>query len=274
MDIYEKRPHNHRPTSNRSKRRRYFTALTIVAICLVVYVHKNRSFENFDIQKAKYYSGYNSWSYSTSASSHSDEVAKAHSPAEEKVDAIQSLLPIDSAAWTSEASSSTDTAVSTAEAAIPDQLFDFENAHYQHAKEGAPELNQKTIKTSSSSTSASESAATAESTFSSDTITIDRQNSTEHPETSFSSSSSYSSSKHSSHHKKKDYTSTIVLGRMNSDAEKVKWVHDDLNNITTRMIYIVDDPNTDQPHLEKNHGREGMVYMKYIVSSINDDRLL
>ena len=66
--------------------------------------------------------------------------------------------------------------------------------------------------------------------------------------------------------RKGEYTTTIVLGRMTKDTEKVQWVHDELNNITTRSIYIVDDTNTPEPHLERNHGREGMVYVKYIVS--------
>jgi len=41
-------------------------------------------------------------------------------------------------------------------------------------------------------------------------------------------------------------------------------MYDSLDDITTRAVYIVDDPEADL-HLDKNKGREAMVYMKYIV---------
>lgn len=66
-----------------------------------------------------------------------------------------------------------------------------------------------------------------------------------------------------------NYTATIVSGRLAAQTEEVKWIHD-LQNITDKAIYIVDDPSAEH-HLEKNHGREAMVYLTYIVD--NYDKL-
>lgn len=65
------------------------------------------------------------------------------------------------------------------------------------------------------------------------------------------------------------YTTTIVLGRLDKDEEKVKWVESELGNITTKAIYIVDDPKA-ALHLDKNHGREAMVYLKYIIDNYDN----
>lgn len=84
----------------------------------------------------------------------------------------------------------------------------------------------------------------------SNSITLDPHLSTPYNETSAASD---------------EYTTTIVLGRMSQDSERIQWVYDDLQNITERAVYMVDNSTYDGPHLDRNHGREAMVYMKYIV---------
>jgi len=61
-----------------------------------------------------------------------------------------------------------------------------------------------------------------------------------------------------------DLTTTIVVGRLDKDPAGVAWLHDELKDITTKAIYIVDDVNAPL-HLDRNKGREAMVYLKYIV---------
>lgn len=62
-----------------------------------------------------------------------------------------------------------------------------------------------------------------------------------------------------------DYTATVVSGRLAADEDAVAWIHNELRDVTDRAIYIVDDPKAGDYHLEKNHGREAMVYLTYIV---------
>lgn len=66
------------------------------------------------------------------------------------------------------------------------------------------------------------------------------------------------------------YTSTVVMGRMEREADDMAWVNNELKNITGSHIYIVDNPTTYLPHLDKNHGREARVYLEYIVSNYNN----
>lgn len=66
------------------------------------------------------------------------------------------------------------------------------------------------------------------------------------------------------------YTATIVMGRLDKEALEMQWVHDELQNITGSHIYIVDDPTTYLPHLDKNHGREARVYLEYIISHYHE----
>lgn len=65
-------------------------------------------------------------------------------------------------------------------------------------------------------------------------------------------------------------TTTLVLGRMANEAERVQWVFDKLHNIDSVQIYVVDDPNTEGPHLERNHGREAAVYLTYILKDYDN----
>lgn len=68
-----------------------------------------------------------------------------------------------------------------------------------------------------------------------------------------------------------NYTTTIVVGRLNAQPESVAWINESLN-VTDSAIYIVDDPLA-KLHLKKNRGRESMVYIKYILDhydNLND----
>jgi len=60
------------------------------------------------------------------------------------------------------------------------------------------------------------------------------------------------------------YSTTIVVGRLNDDPAGVAWIHDTLKDIPNKAIYIVDDVNAPL-HLDRNKGREAMVYLKYIL---------
>lgn len=66
------------------------------------------------------------------------------------------------------------------------------------------------------------------------------------------------------------YTTTIVLGRLEKELSRVQWVYDDLANITNTAVYIVDNAQSDQPHLQRNHGREAMVYLLYIIENYDN----
>lgn len=55
-----------------------------------------------------------------------------------------------------------------------------------------------------------------------------------------------------------------MVGRTDSGEEGVAWIKDELKDITKSAIYIVDDPEAEL-HLNRNKGREAMVYMKYIM---------
>lgn len=61
-----------------------------------------------------------------------------------------------------------------------------------------------------------------------------------------------------------DYTTTIIVGRLDRDPAGVAWINDVLKDISKKAIYIVDDPNAPL-HLDRNKGREAMVYLKYII---------
>ena len=72
--------------------------------------------------------------------------------------------------------------------------------------------------------------------------------------------------------KSRPYTTTVVLGRLHDDEESVSWVTTRLENITTEALYVVDDESAPL-HLKKNHGRESMVYLKYVLDhydNLND----
>lgn len=56
-------------------------------------------------------------------------------------------------------------------------------------------------------------------------------------------------------------TTTIVIGRVKEKPESVAWIQEELKNLTSTAIYIVDDPEASL-HLERNHGRESIVYLK------------
>jgi len=61
------------------------------------------------------------------------------------------------------------------------------------------------------------------------------------------------------------YTATVVVGRLESEVDKVDWVFNNLRNVEP-AIYIVDNNVTEtQLHLDWNHGREAAVYFTYIV---------
>lgn len=66
------------------------------------------------------------------------------------------------------------------------------------------------------------------------------------------------------------YSSAIVLGRMSSEEARVQWVHDKVFEIDETVIYVVNDPTTEGPHLERNHGRESAVYMNYIIENYDN----
>ncbi|KAB8659294.1 hypothetical protein FH972_026183 [Carpinus fangiana] len=66
------------------------------------------------------------------------------------------------------------------------------------------------------------------------------------------------------------YTATVVMGRMEKEADDMKWVHDKLVNITDSHIYVVDNPDSPLLHLDKNHGREARVYLEYIVANYDN----
>lgn len=70
--------------------------------------------------------------------------------------------------------------------------------------------------------------------------------------------------------KSSNVTATLVMGRMSSDENHVKWV-ERLHDIDDMQIYVVDNPDTQGPHLERNHGREAAVYLSYIIA--NYDKL-
>ncbi|KAI9725473.1 MAG: hypothetical protein M1828_003144 [Chrysothrix sp. TS-e1954] len=72
------------------------------------------------------------------------------------------------------------------------------------------------------------------------------------------------------HPNESSYTTTLVMGRLKADVEKAAWVHTELSNISDTKIYIVDDAESIGPHLLKNHGREGMVYIKYIIDNYDN----
>ena len=60
---------------------------------------------------------------------------------------------------------------------------------------------------------------------------------------------------------------------MSADEDRVQWVADKLHHIDSVQIYVVDDPETEGPHLQRNHGREAAVYLTYIVEhydTLND----
>ena len=57
----------------------------------------------------------------------------------------------------------------------------------------------------------------------------------------------------------------MVIGRLESEVDKVNWVYNNLRNVQP-AIYIVDNNVTQtQLHLDWNHGREAAVYFTYIV---------
>ena len=67
-----------------------------------------------------------------------------------------------------------------------------------------------------------------------------------------------------------NYTTTLVIGRLSADEERTRWVLEKLHNIDSLQLYVVDDPKAAGPHLEKNHGREAAVYLKYIVEHYDE----
>lgn len=76
---------------------------------------------------------------------------------------------------------------------------------------------------------------------------------------SLSSSYSYNAS---------EYTTSLVLGRLTKEAEGIEWV-DKLRGFTNKAIYVVDDVRAPL-HLPQNHGRESIVYLKYILENYNN----
>lgn len=66
-----------------------------------------------------------------------------------------------------------------------------------------------------------------------------------------------------------NYTTTLVVGRLNKEVWGVQWIHDELPNLTSKAIYIVDDPGAPY-HLDENNGRESMVYLTYIIDHYNE----
>ena len=66
-----------------------------------------------------------------------------------------------------------------------------------------------------------------------------------------------------------DYTTTVVLGRLNQDRESTFWVDEKLKGITNKAVYVVDDTHAPL-HLPENHGREAMVYLKYILENYDN----
>ncbi|KAI9718469.1 MAG: hypothetical protein M1828_006714 [Chrysothrix sp. TS-e1954] len=60
------------------------------------------------------------------------------------------------------------------------------------------------------------------------------------------------------------YTTTVVTGRLDDDPFQVDWIMRKIRDLTTKAIYIVDDPGAPL-HLPRNHGRESMVYLRYIL---------
>lgn len=59
-------------------------------------------------------------------------------------------------------------------------------------------------------------------------------------------------------------TTTLVVGRLDADPQGVQWIHDFVEDLTHKRIYIVDDPGAPL-HLNQNKGREAMVYLRYIL---------
>lgn len=66
------------------------------------------------------------------------------------------------------------------------------------------------------------------------------------------------------------YTTTMVTGRRANESERIRWMFEKLQGIHEYKVYIVDDPDTDMPHLKKNHGREAAVYLSYIVDNYHN----
>ncbi len=66
-----------------------------------------------------------------------------------------------------------------------------------------------------------------------------------------------------------NYTTTLVVGRLNKEVWGVQWIHDELPNLTSKAIYIVDDPGAPY-HLNENNGRESMVYLTYIIDHYDE----
>lgn len=59
------------------------------------------------------------------------------------------------------------------------------------------------------------------------------------------------------------YSTTVVTGVLSNNRTEADWIHD-LDHVERKAIYIVDDLEAEL-HLERNHGREAAVYLKYIV---------
>lgn len=59
-------------------------------------------------------------------------------------------------------------------------------------------------------------------------------------------------------------TTAVVVGRTDAGINGTAWIFEKLQDVTNAAIYIVDDP-TAPLHLDRNKGREAMVYIKYII---------
>lgn len=82
-------------------------------------------------------------------------------------------------------------------------------------------------------------------------------------------SGSQHSAYHSSNEQDSKYTATIVLGRLKNEEDKVQWIYNHLHDVEP-AIYVVDDTETTERHLDWNHGREAAVYFSYIVDNYNN----
>ena len=65
------------------------------------------------------------------------------------------------------------------------------------------------------------------------------------------------------------YTTTVVTGRLDDDPFQVDWIVHKIRDLTARPVYIVDDPGAPL-HLNENHGRESMIYLRYILDHYDE----